>query len=129
MQTLQLTLNGATSQWIEPQTNNYQSNVPGYSNEDYIFTILNANLQNGFDTGGTADTVEGVYQGEDLSAVLNEFTTIENAFSVRGKKLQMTPTTNAAEFGDNITTRSTSIVVEGVQSGAIVSIPVIISKT
>ena len=41
----------------------------------------------------------------------------------------MTPTTNAAEFGDNITTRSTSIVVEGVQSGAIVSIPVIISKT
>ena len=101
---------------IVPQTNNYSGGT-----EDYVFTVLNDNLVSDFTAGA------GLGDAQDLSAVLNEFTTIETAFSVRGSSLSFIATDSPAHFSGTVTSRTTSIIVEGVSSGGIVSIPVTIN--
>ena len=60
---------------------------------------------------------------------LAEFSTIANSESIRGKTATLQATTSNALFSSTITSRSTSLIIEGVTSGAIITIPITINST
>jgi hypothetical protein len=115
-----LDLNQGASETITPTTFNLSGgNVAG--NEEYIFTILNNQLRNLFEaSGGTAVA---------SAADANEFSTIARSESVRGTSLTIQATTSNALFSSTITSATTSIIIEGVTSGAIVSLPLTVNYT
>ena len=90
------------------------------ASEEYIFTILDSRLQDDFvGTGGTVAAT-----ASDIA----EFSTIEQSLSVRGGALSVLPTVSNTRFSSTITSRTTSIIVEGVTSGAIKTISLTINK-
>jgi hypothetical protein len=109
---------GATAT-IAPQTFNLSgNNVSG--TEEYIFTILDNRLRSTFTaTGGTVSV---------SVADLSEFSTIATSESVRGNSLSLTATDSLALFSSTILSRTTSVIVEGVTSGATISIPLKVNK-
>ena len=105
---------------LNPNTFNLGGNNQS-SVEEYIFTILDSRLRDNFNaTGGT--TFASV-------ADITEFSTIATSESVRGTALQLVATTSDALFSDTVTARTTSLIIEGVTSGAIVTVPVTINRT
>ena len=97
---------------ITPTTYNLGGNNT-VGEEEYIFTVLDNRL---------TDTYEGLeYSAFATAADINEFSTIARSQSVRGKKLYFVATTSNALFNTATTSKTTSIVVEGVTSGAIIS--------
>jgi len=105
---------------VSPTTFNLTS-ANTSATEEYIFTILDSRLRDTFSaTGGTTFA---------STADINEFSTIATSESVRGTALQLVATTSDALFSDTVTTRTTSIVIEGVTSGAIITIPLTINRT
>ena len=115
-----ISLNQGGDATISPSTFNLTGgNTAGA--EEYIFTILDSRLRQTFTaTGGTS-----MVSMSDLA----EFSTIANSESIRGKTATLQATTSNALFSSTITSRSTSIIVEGVTSGAIKTIPVTINST
>ena len=108
---------------VSPSTNNLSgNNTTGL--EDYIFTILDSRYvqsESGFTaTGGT--------NGQLTQADINEFSTIATSLSVRGRVLSINATTSLAYFPAGVNVITTSVVIEGVESGAIKSIPITINK-
>ena len=109
---------GQTFQVTATTFNLYGTNVA--ASEEYIFTILDSRLQDDFvGTGGTVAAT-----ASDIA----EFSTIEQSLSVRGGALSVLPTVSNARFSSTITSRTTSIIVEGVTSGAIKTISLTINK-
>ena len=103
---------------LNPNTFNLGGNNQS-SVEEYIFTILDERLSNSFTaTGGTQPA-----SGQDI----DEFSTIATSRSVRGKVLTMIATDSNALFSSTILTRTTSIAIEGVTSGAIITIPLTVN--
>ena len=91
--------------------------------EEYIFTILDGRL---VEPGSF--TATGGSTGATPADVA-EFSTIPEAMTVRGTVLALQSTTSDALFSSTVTTKTTQIVVEGVTSGAFLTIPVTINKT
>ena len=115
-----LDLNQGASETITPTTFNLSGgNVAG--NEEYIFTILNNQLRNLFEASGGTQVAS--------AADANEFSTIARSESVRGTSLTIQATTNNALFNATTTSATTSIIIEGVTSGAIVSLPLTVNYT
>ena len=71
-------------------------------------------------TGGTASV---------STMDIQEFSTIATSESVRGTVLSIVATTGNELFSSTILTRTTSVIIEGVTSGAIISIPLTVNKT
>ena len=115
-----ITINQGAQETITPTTFNLNGgNVAGA--EEYIFTILDSRLRQAFTaTGGTS-----IVSMSDI----NEFSTIANSESIRGKSATLQATTSNALFSSTITSRATSLIIEGVTSGAIITIPVTINST
>ena len=91
------------------------------STEEYIFTVLDNRL---------VDQFEGLeYSAFATAADINEFSTIARSQSVRGKKLLYQATTSNALFNATTTSNTTTIVVEGVTSGAITSFSFTVNST
>tara|TARA_A100001201_G_C4069063_1_gene195190 strand:+ start:293 stop:949 length:657 start_codon:yes stop_codon:yes gene_type:complete len=115
-----ITLVKGDSAGVSPTTFNLVS-VNTAATEEYIFTILDSRLRDSFQaSGGT--TVASV-------ADINEFNTIATSESVRGTAVNLTATTSDALFSDTVTSRTTSLIIEGVESGAIVTVPITINRT
>jgi len=103
---------------ISPTTYNLDAGA-GTSSEEYIFTILDERLSNNFTaTGGTTNAT---------ASDIQEFATIATSRSVRGKVLTMTATDSTALFSSTILSRTTSIAIEGVTSGAIITLPLTVN--
>jgi hypothetical protein len=115
-----IVLDQGASETITPTTFNLSGrNVSGA--EEYIFTILDNRYRDTFTaSGGTS-----VATARDA----NEFSTIAHSESVRGTAVTLQGTTSNAYFSTSITSVTTSLVVEGVTSGAIVTIPITINST
>tara|TARA_A100001515_G_scaffold140339_1_gene135923 strand:- start:84 stop:740 length:657 start_codon:yes stop_codon:yes gene_type:complete len=90
--------------------------------EEYIFTVLDSRLMlpGEFTASGT---------GIATAADIGEFNTIETSLSVRGGSLTARATDSNALFSSTVTARTTSIIIEGVTSGAIVSVSITVNKT
>lgn len=115
-----VSLNQGAQETITPTTFNLNGgNVAGA--EEYIFTILDSRLRQSFAaTGGTA-----IASMSDIA----EFSTIAHSESVRGKAVTIQGTTSNALFSATISSRTTSLIIEGVTSGAITTIPLTINST
>ena len=105
---------------ITPNTFNLGGNNQT-SVEEYIFTILDDRLVDSFSgIGGSAAA---------SAADISEFNSIAQSFSVRGTTLEAVATTSNSLFGGSVTSRTTSVIIEGVTSGAIISTSLTINKT
>jgi len=115
-----ISVNQGQSFQVTPSTFNLTgTNIA--ASEEYIFTVLDSRLVDDFvGTGGTATA-----SASDIA----EFSTIEQSLSVRGGALSVLPTVANALFSSTVTSRTTSIIVEGVTSGAIKTISLTINKT
>ena len=114
--------NGQQSTPLIMSTNNLgAANAIGA--EEYIFTILDSNLITGLNaTGGSPGS-------NPTEADINEFSTISTSYSVRGKVLTLTAINGDGNlFSTVVTTKSTTLVIEGVTSGAIITIPVTVNR-
>ena len=97
-------------------------NLNTENNEDYIFTILDARLRHTFDgRGGTGNIA--------TASDVNEFNTIETSESVRGGYLYFKATTDNDLLSSTTPSKTTTLVIEGVTSGAIKTIPLTITYT
>ena len=115
-----ITINQGAQETISPTTFNLNGgNVAGA--EEYIFTILDSRLRQAFTASGGTSMVS--------MSDLAEFSTIANSESIRGKTATLQATTSNALFSSTITSRSTSLIIEGVTSGAIITIPITINST
>ena len=103
---------------VSPTTYNLDAGA-GTTTEEYIFTILDERLSQNFTaTGGTTTA---------SASDVEEFSTIATSKSVRGKVLTMVATDSTALFSSTILTRTTSIAIEGVTSGAIITLPLTVN--
>ena len=88
------------------------------SGEEYIWTILNNQLRNIWEgSGGTATAT---------ASDVNEFSNIARSESVRGTAVTLQATTSNILFSTEVTSATSTIVIEGVTSGAITTFPVIV---
>ena len=106
---------------LSPQTWNYQGNdafmaEPG----GYIFTLLNDNLGTIAAIAGTADTPSGTQ--------ILQYTEIPNAISVKGTTMTFNATTSNTLFSTTVTSIASQIIVEGVDTGAKFTLPIIVTK-
>ena len=106
---------------IAPQTFNLGGNN-NVNVEEYIFTILDDRLVL---PGSFVGTGGGVATASDIA----EFNTIEQSLTVRGTTLSLSATNSNALFGPTITSRTTSIIIEGVTSGAVKTVTLTVNKT
>ena len=113
-----LTLAQAGFTEISPSTYNLNTE----NNEDYIFTILDSRLRDTFEgRGGTGN--------QETAADVNEFSTIETSDSVRGGYLYIKATTTNDLLSSTTPSKTTTIVIEGVTSGAIKTLPFTVTYT
>ena len=104
---------------LNPNTFNLGGNNQS-SVEEYIFTIFDDRLADSFiGQGGSAPA---------SAADISEFSSIARSFSVRGASLSAVATTSNDLFGASVTSQTTSIIIEGVTSGAIKSVALTINK-
>ena len=101
---------------VEVQT--YNLNGTGLSSEQYIFTVLDGRLVHSL-VGQPASATA-------TAADIQEFSTVAHSISIRGNSAAIVPTKSSALYSSTVTTRTTSIIVEGVTSGAIITIPLTI---
>lgn len=99
---------------VDPTTFNANNN-----NEQYIFTVLDSRLFNTIDAG------TGVSTGTSIEP----FSNLASSQTVEGTSLTLIATNDDYLFSDTITSRSTSVIIEGKLSGARLSVPVTISTT
>ena len=102
---------------VSPSTSNLGA---GASIEDYIFTVLDIRLFNDIEAeGGTGNT--------HTAADANEFSTIATSKTVRGGSVNLIATVDVDIVNSTNTSATTTLVIEGVDSGAIVQCPVTIT--
>ena len=114
-----INLSLGASKTITPKTINFNNNTAGSVEPDgYIFTIADARILSGFSAGQ--------YGGTNMAKMSNVSTTAF-AQSVTGPQCSLVGISKSALFGLN-QTLLTSLRIEGRNSGAVVSVPVKISK-
>ena len=113
-----LSLAQGATETIEPTTYNLNTE----NNEDYIFTILDSRLRHTFEGRGGSGAIA-------TAADVSEFNTIETSQSVRGGYLYIKATTDNDLLSSTVTSKTTSIVIEGVTSGAIKTISLTVTYT
>ena len=106
---------------IEITVDTYNLNGSGLGSEQYIWTLLDGRLAKHW--VGVPNT-----SGLPTAADIQEFSTIAHSISVKGQKVSLTPTDSDALFSSTVTTRTTTIICEGVTSGAVTSIPIQFKK-
>jgi hypothetical protein len=87
------------------------------ASEEYIFTILDGRLVEPGSFAATGGSV--VASASDIA----EFMTIAESMTIRGTILTLQATTSNALFSTSITSNTTQIIIEGVTSGAFLTIP------
>ena len=99
---------------VDPTTFNANNN-----NEQYIFTVLDSRLFDTIDAG----------TGTSTGTSIEPFSNLATSSTVEGTSLTLIATNDDYLFSDTITSRSTSVIIEGKLSGARLSVPVTISTT
>jgi len=112
---------------ISPTTYNLQGANQAGQESGYIFTIINAQYQ---DTFRINQGLQSADTKSPSAKQLSPYFTVPTTKSVGpGASLQLTATTNNALFSTTLTSVSTSIIVEGANTGAKVTIPFTVTTT
>jgi len=109
-------INKGSNFTLNPTTNNYNS-LNNVAESTYLFTIADRRLFNSIiGSGGSSPTQVGQYNAGEATSV-----------TVRGQGLSLTAINSNTLFGSN-TTISTTIMIQGIDSGAKLTIPITINK-
>tara|TARA_R110000772_G_scaffold164578_2_gene276004 strand:+ start:482 stop:1156 length:675 start_codon:yes stop_codon:yes gene_type:complete len=112
---------------IEPTTYNLQGTNQAGQESGYIFTIINAQYQDVFAVNQSQPlSANGSIQAREAAKYFSVPTT---KVVGPGGSLRLRATTNNALFSTTLTSVSTSIIVEGADTGAKVTIPFTITTT
>ena len=111
---------------ISPTTYNLQGANQAGQESGYIFTIINAQYQDTFAINQGLQSADIKQQAKMISPY---FTVPTTKSAGPGISLQLTATTNNALFSTTLTSVSTSIIVEGADTGAKVTIPFTVTTT
>ena len=111
---------------INPTTYNLQGANQAGQESGYIFTIINAQYQDSFIANQSQQTPNQLPQAKQAAP----YFTVPTTKSVGpGISLRFKATTNNALFSTTVTSVSTSIIVEGADTGAKVTIPFTVTST
>ena len=111
---------------INPTTYNLQGANQAGQESGYIFTIINAQYQDVF----RANQNQQVPASTPQARVAQQYFTVPTTRSVGpGSTCTLKATTNNALFSTTVTSLSTSIIVEGKDTGAKVTIPFTVTST
>ena len=111
--------NGEQSTPLAASTHNL--GVAPLGAEEYIFTILNSNLVESITASGGTNVAS--------ASDIQEFSTIATSESVRGTSVTLTAITgDQGILSPTVTSKSTTIVIEGLTSGAVITIPFTLNR-
>jgi hypothetical protein len=126
---------------ITPQTYNINgNNQAGVESQGYRFTLLDNRLRESFTAAGggvglTSETAQsaaglGTYMGNasPVSTVTN-YTNTATAETIVGKQMTFQATTNNALFSSTVTSKVTSLIIEGINTGARITLPLTVKST
>lgn len=114
---------GGAAVTIEPKTSNFSENASTSQVETlgYKFTVINYNFLDGFVSDKAGDATGTVtmdtYGNSDVAEI------------VMGNTITITPTNEDALFPNDTTTLTTTMIIEGMNTGAKVTQQIIITKT
>ena len=127
---------------IVPQTFNINgNNQAGVESQGYRFTLLDNRLREVFSAegGGTVQMGEtpmgtggGIYAEQGMQAQVKTATNYTNtatAETVVGKSMTFQATTNNALFSTTVTSKVTSLIIEGINTGARITLPLTVTST
>ena len=102
---------------LQPQTTNLNG-INTVSTESYIFTIIDSRL---------VDSFIGNQQREGTTFTANAYSAVATAESSQGENVVITGTTSNALFSTTVTSKTTSIMIEGRSSGARLTLPIVVN--
>jgi hypothetical protein len=114
---------GGPSISINPQTSNFSENSTTSQVETlgYKFTVINYNFLDGF--------ISDQASGPDTAVTLDTYGDSDVAEIVQGSLVTITPTNEDALFPDATTTLTTTLIIEGMNTGAKTTRQITITKT
>ena len=124
-----ITLSQGAVQSITPRTFNIKgNNQAGVEAQGYRFTIIDNRLREYIIANGGAaqNTSSGdISQG----STINQISNVATAETVVGTSIQIQGTTNNALFSNNLPSLTTSIIIEGINTGARITVPFTVNST
>ena len=124
-----ITLSQGSVLTIKPRTFNIKgNNQAGIEAQGYRYTIIDNRLREYIQTTGGAaqNTSSGdMSQGSTITAISN----VATAETVVGTAMTIQATTNNALFSNNLTSLTTSLIIEGINTGARITVPFTVNST
>ena len=124
-----ITLSQGSVLTIKPRTFNIKgNNQAGIEAQGYRYTIIDNRLREYIQTtGGAAQNTNSgdMSQGSTITAISNEAT----AETVVGTAMTIQATTNNALFSNNLPSLTTSLIIEGINTGARITVPFTVNST
>ena len=124
-----ITLSQGSVLTIKPRTFNIKgNNQAGIEAQGYRYTIIDNRLREYIQTTGGAaqNTSSGdMSQGSTITAISN----VATAETVVGTSMQIQATTNNALFSNNLPSLTTSLIIEGINTGARITVPFTVNST
>ena len=124
-----ITLSQGSVLSIKPRTFNINgNNQAGVESRGYRYTLVDNRLREYIQTTGGAaqNTSSGdMSQGSTITAISN----VATAETVVGTSMQIQATTNNALFSNNLPSLTTSLIIEGINTGARITVPFTVNST
>ena len=124
-----ITLSQGSVLTIKPRTFNIKgNNQAGIEAQGYRYTIIDNRLREYIQTtGGAAQNTNSgdMSQGSTITAISN----VATAETVVGTAMTIQATTNNALFSNNLPSLTTSLIIEGINTGARITIPFTVNST
>ena len=124
-----ITLSQGSVLTIKPRTFNIKgNNQAGIEAQGYRYTIIDNRLREYIQTtGGAAQNTNSgdMSQGSTITAISN----VATAETVVGTAMTIQATTNNALFSNNLPSLTTSLIIEGINTGARITVPFTVNST
>ena len=124
-----ITLSQGSVLTIKPRTFNIKgNNQAGIEAQGYRYTIIDNRLREYIQTtGGAAQNTNSgdMSQGATITAISN----VATAETVVGTAMTIQATTNNALFSNNLPSLTTSLIIEGINTGARITVPFTVNST
>ena len=124
-----ITLSQGSVLTIKPRTFNIKgNNQAGIEAQGYRYTIIDNRLREYIQTtGGAAQNTNSgdMSQGSTITAISN----VATAETVVGTAMTIQATTNNALFSNNLPSLTTSLIIEGINTGARITVPFTVNSS
>ena len=125
-----ITLSQGSVQSIKPRTFNINgNNQAGTESGGYRFTLIDNRLREYITATGASPTSRGGGQRATDQSTISTLSNVATAETVVGRTLTLQATTNNALFSTNLPTLTTSLIIEGINTGARITVPFTVNST